>query len=87
MSYTVEFARSVEKEHAKIPPPFFKEILDVILELSQNSQPLGCKKLKGHSKLWRIKVAKYRIVYELDEAKKNIAIIRIRHRKDVYQNL
>ena len=87
MTYLVEFLRSAEKEHSKITQPFFHDILDSIIRLGDNPKPFGCKKLKGHSRLWRIKVGKYRVVYELDEVKKTVAIIRIRHRKDVYMNL
>ena len=87
MNYHLEFVRSSEKEHAKIPPPFYQEILDEIIHLSEDATPPGSKKLKGHKKLWRIKIGKYRVVYELDETKKNVCIIRIRHRKDIYQSL
>lgn len=39
--------------------------------------------LKGHR---RIRVGDYRIVYRIDNSKKQVVIVAIKHRKDVYKD-
>jgi mRNA interferase RelE/StbE len=35
--------------------------------------------------LYRIRVGDYRVIYEIDDDAQLIVIIRVRHRRDVYQ--
>jgi len=50
--------------------------------------PLKGKKLKGEfSGLYRFRFGDYRIIYEIDFFKKHIYILRVSHRKDVYNSL
>ena len=53
--------------------------------LEKDSLPQGVKKLRGYKNTFRIRLGKYRIVYQL--AKLTIYVILIRHRKDVYRML
>ncbi|NJL92104.1 MAG: type II toxin-antitoxin system RelE/ParE family toxin, partial [Coleofasciculaceae cyanobacterium SM2_1_6] len=46
-------------------------------------RPSGCLKLKGREG-WRIRVGNYRVPYKIDDQQKIITILRIRHRRDVY---
>lgn len=47
-------------------------------------RPVGCKKLKGGDKEWRIRIGDYRIVYEIDDHARTVDITRIAHRREVY---
>jgi len=78
---------SAKKEIKKIPKDLIKAIEDGIEDLEKNPKPHGSKKIKGYANLWRIRFGKYRVVYELHEIEKRVIIFRIRHRKDVYENL
>jgi mRNA interferase RelE/StbE len=52
--------------------------------LSANPRPTGSKKLRGAKDLWRIRSGKYRAVYSIDDTRRQIAILRIAHRREVY---
>ena len=43
--------------------------------------------MQGHKGLYRVRVGAYRVVYEVDQEVKIIALTYARHRKDVYRNL
>jgi mRNA interferase RelE/StbE len=45
---------------------------------------MGCKKLKGGDREWRIGVGDYRIVYEIDDDARTVDVTRIAHRREVY---
>ena len=41
----------------------FKRVDGKILALADDPRPHGCKKLRGHNDLWRIRIGDYRVVY------------------------
>jgi len=77
--------RSAEKEIAKLTPPTIGRILDKLENLEIKAFPRGYKKLKGFVGLYRIRVADYRIVYSVEG--ENIVVLRVRHRKKVYEGI
>lgn len=84
MIYNIQISRSAQKQLAKINNPFFKAISEKILALKTNPRPPGCKKLKGKES-WRIRVADYRIIYEIKDDILQIIVIDVDHRKQVYR--
>jgi mRNA interferase RelE/StbE len=42
-------------------------------------------KLAGSKNDWRIRIGDYRVVYEIDDARKRVRIFRVRHRREVYR--
>jgi len=84
MSFTVIIERSAKKQLDKIQSPFFEAIDKKILALETNPRPRGCKKLKDREG-WRIRVADYRIIYEIKDNILQIIVIDVDHRKQVYR--
>lgn len=58
-----------------------------IEKLKDDPFPQGVIKLEGVERLYRIVVGDYRIVYEVDTQAKQIMILYVRHRRDVYRAL
>lgn len=58
---------------------------DAIEALEMNPRPNGCVKLAGDENLYRIRVGKYRIVYEIHDLILVVTVIKVRHRRDVYR--
>jgi len=84
MIYKLIISRTAQKQLAKINNPFFKTIIDKIELLKTVPRPPGCKKLTGREG-WRIRVADYRIIYEIKDDILQIIVIEIDHRKQVYR--
>jgi len=55
--------------------------------LADNPRPPGCVKLSGASGLWRIRAGVYRIIYQIQDERLLIAVMRVGHRRDVYRDM
>ncbi|CAN5637532.1 type II toxin-antitoxin system RelE/ParE family toxin [soil metagenome] len=83
MSYRVEIIRRAAKDLSKLPSPEYERVRDAIQSLGLDPRPPGCKKLIGREG-WRIRVGRYRVIYEIGDAVRVVTIIDVGHRKDVY---
>ncbi|MEK6784672.1 MAG: type II toxin-antitoxin system RelE/ParE family toxin [Nitrospirota bacterium] len=41
--------------------------------------------MKGYKDMWRIRIGDWRVVYFIDETVKLVSILRIAHRREVYE--
>jgi len=83
--YKLSFKRSAEKELRKIPPPDISRLVQKIGTLSDEPRPSGTQMLKGDNRCFRLRQGDYRIVYEVNDVSREIIIIKIGHRREVYQ--
>jgi len=87
MKYTVILSRRARKQLQKINRPNQLKIGKAINLLADNPHPSGRVLLKSKHTFWRICVGDYRIIYQVKKKELIILIVRIRHRKEVYQNI
>lgn len=85
MDWQIQIERKAQKALKKISEPYKSKIIEKIEGLADEPRPHNCKKLKGVSGLWRVRVSDYRIVYQIIDEKLLILIVRIGHRKDIYE--
>jgi mRNA interferase RelE/StbE len=83
-NYTLFLKSSAQKELDALSNPLFDRIDRKILILEADPRPTGAKKLRGHSDYWRIRIGDYRVIYVIDDTARRIDILRIAHRKEVY---
>jgi mRNA interferase RelE/StbE len=84
-SYSLRFKRSVAKDLRKISAPDVARVLERIRELAGNPRPPGCEKLSAQER-YRIRVGRYRIIYEIRDRELLVLIVKVADRKDVYRN-
>ena len=84
MSYSLIVLPSAEKQILKLNPPDYGPVTMKISELRDNPRPVGCRKLRDVQG-WRIRVGHYRVVYEIDDSKKIVTVLKVAHRKDIYR--
>ena len=84
-SYSVEFAKSAEKELSRIDGRYIARIFAAVESLAKEPRPAGCKKLTGSDHTYRIRIGTYRVIYDIQESRLLVVVIKIGHRKDVYQ--
>lgn len=84
-AYFIEIKRSAQKELSQLPKPVAEKIVTQIRGLADNPRPNGCKKLVGTEHSYRIRVSDYRVVYSIFDQRLIIQVVKIGHRKDVYQ--
>ena len=83
--YKIEIKRSAVKEIKKLPSKDVGKILAKISSLIENPRPKGCAKLSADEK-YRIRVGDYRILYEVKDNLLVIFVVKVAHRKDVYNS-
>ena len=81
--YKIEINRSAAKEIKKLPQKDLKKIISKISSLANNPRPDGCVKLSADEK-YRVRVGNYRVLYEIRELLLIVTVVKIAHRKDVY---
>jgi len=82
--YNVEFAPAAVRQLRKLPSDVQSRIAHVIDKLSNNPLPSGVKKLSGQDALYRVRVGDYRVVYQFLSGRLLVLIVRVGHRKDIY---
>ena len=83
-SYRIEWKRSAIKELKYLPKEVVVRIVRAVGQLTENPFPAGVKKLVGSERTYRIRERSYRVVYAVAPSALVIEIIRVGHRKDVY---
>lgn len=84
-NYEVEFVKSAQKELNKLPHQISLRIAKAIYKLSTDPRKGNVRPMVG-TKSWRLRVGDYRVVYDIFDNKLMILVIRVRHRKEVYQD-
>jgi mRNA interferase RelE/StbE len=83
MAYKVVIKKRAIKVLEKINEPYYSNIKEAIYSLADNPRPTGYKKLKDRDG-YRIRVADYRIIYEIFDDVLLVDVIDLGHRKDIY---
>ena len=60
-------------------------IIKKIKGLEENPRPGQSKKLKGRD-AYRLRIGRYRVIYEIEGEKLIVLVVAIGHRGDVYKN-
>lgn len=85
MTYTVEISSSAAKSLAKIDKKTRLRIVGAIELLAVEPRPSGVKMLRrGEQGRWRARVGDYRIVYAIEDDRLIVLVLRVAHRREVY---
>ena len=84
MAWQVSILPPAAKQLSKLDKSIAKRIAKTISALAQNPRPAGCKKLVGVD-AWRIRIGDWRVVYQIQDQRLIVLVIRIGHRREVYE--
>ncbi|MFH0774071.1 MAG: type II toxin-antitoxin system RelE/ParE family toxin [bacterium] len=81
LTYKVEtVACRVEKQILKLPREERNRVAKKILQLENEPRPVGAVKLKDD--IYRIRIGKYRVIYEVDDRKRLVVITKVARRME-----
>jgi mRNA interferase RelE/StbE len=86
-SYKVILRPSIHKDLCALPKTAAGRVFQQIEDLKDNPLPRQSIKLSGAEHLYRIRVSDYRIIYEIELEAKEISVLYVRHRRDVYRSI
>ena len=84
MTYRVSLAPSAARELRKFDPDVRRRIQAALDLLATEPRPPATTRLVGGSGEWRVRTGNYRIVYEINDAQLLVLVIRMAHRREVY---
>lgn len=82
--YRVEFTAAAAREIRKLDSQIRRRILAGAAELEIEPRPHGCRKLAGYDNAWRVRIGDYRVLYEVTDELVLVTVVRVAHRRDVY---
>ncbi|NNN09318.1 MAG: type II toxin-antitoxin system RelE/ParE family toxin, partial [Acidimicrobiaceae bacterium] len=53
--------------------------------LAENPRPPAATQLVGGAGEWRVRTGDYRVIYEIDDGRLLILVLRMGHRREVYE--
>ena len=82
--YRIELRERVQHALDRLLKGDFNAVLSAVEKLADTPRPKGVEKIKNAG-LWRIRQGDYRIVYDIDDSRKIVTILRIGHRREIYR--
>jgi len=84
--YSVLIKTSAAKEVETIGAKADRQrVISRIRSLGANPRPQGSEKLAGYGDRYRVRQGRYRIIYLVDDQRREVTIFKVGHRKDVYR--
>ena len=86
MSYVVELRSPAQRSLNRLPPKAFDAVIAFIAgPLADNPQRVGKPLRHEFEGTYSARVGPYRILYEIDDTVRIVAVLRLAHRADVYR--
>jgi mRNA interferase RelE/StbE len=83
--YTVSLKPAAARQLEGLPRDIQERIFAKLTALGANPRLPGIEKLRGSEDLFRVRVGDYRIVYQIQEDRHVVLVVKIGHRRDVYR--
>ena len=84
-NYRVTLKPSAGKELLRLPNKDCARITEKLKQLTEVALPPGVEKLSGYADRYRIRQGDYRILYRVDHAARQVFVVKIGHRREVYR--
>ncbi len=83
--YRVILSKPAQKDVERLPHELWERILKCLRDLKEDPRPYGSLKLKG-DKAYRLRSGDYRILFDIDDKRREVNILRVLHRSDAFRN-
>jgi len=85
MAYSLLFKPVALRQLERLPREVQRRVAVRIEMLREDPTPPGSKRLIGLDDTWRIRIADYRVVYQLQRSALVVLVLKIGHRREVYR--
>lgn len=86
MSYKIVLVKSAVKELGNLPTKLHERIIEHLRQLEENPHLFGAEKLTAYE-AYKLRVGSYRIVYQIDDNAKEVKVLMVEDRKQIYKRL
>jgi mRNA interferase RelE/StbE len=84
LTYGIELAPSAARQLKKFTPDVRRRLQGVLELLSEGPRPPSATQLVGGAGEWRVRTGDYRIVFEIRDEQLLVLVLRMGHRREVY---
>ena len=85
-SYSVELVPAAERDLEHVGDKKTRQgIVKRLYLLADNPRSHGCEKMAGYADRYRVRQGDFRILYEIREVVKVVAVLKIGNRREVYR--
>jgi mRNA interferase RelE/StbE len=85
VAYSVDLAPAAERQFRKLPALVQQRLKRHIDSLAIAPRPAGTVKMHGEPDLYRLRVGDYRIVYYIWDRNREVLVVKIGDRREVYR--
>ena len=85
MTYRIALSPMAARQLRKLDAQVRRRIQAALDLLAEQPRPPSATRLVGGAGEWRVRTGDYRIVYEIEEQRLLILVLRIGHRREVYE--
>jgi mRNA interferase RelE/StbE len=85
MTYQVRLAPAAVRQLRKLDPPGRRRVQAAIDLLAEDPRPPGAWQLVGGAGEWRVRTGDFRIIYDIRDGDLLVLVVKVGHRRDVYE--
>ena len=85
MTYEVRLAPAAVRQLRTLDPPGRRWVQAAIDLLAEEPRPPGARQLVGGAGEWRVRTGDFRIIYDIRDGELLVLVIKVGHRRDVYE--
>lgn len=85
MAYSVTFTKASKRQFDTLPQPAKQRLGSAIEQLTHDPRPAGAIKLSGKDALYRVRGGDYRAIYQIQDKRLLILVVKVGHRREVYR--
>ena len=83
--YKIIISKKASEFILQLDKGYKNKIKTILYSLKNNPFSYPYKKIRGETNLYRIRVGKYRILYEVNKKENLIVVLKIDHRRSIYK--
>ena len=80
--YSVVLAPAVRRELRRLPESIRGEFKTILASLGKEPRPQGCRKVQGQVRAFRIRVGRYRIIYDVFDDRRLVDVLQVVRRPE-----
>lgn len=85
MAWTIEWSKAAVKQLQRLDRPVQSRILKFLEQAAADDPRADGIAMQGDQHAWRYRVGDWRVICDLNDALRVVAVVRVGHRREVYR--
>jgi len=86
VSYEIEWTVPALRELRELDKQTGRRIVLAVTALGTDPRPPGCRALTGRpAGVMRIRIGDHRVIYQVEDARVSVTVVRVAHRREVHR--